>query len=158
MLRKVMIVILMIVILYSLIGCIPVIIDEYYEIYQETDQIKSIALYQRNDSPNAETNELNETPLAEIAPEDFSEFVAELEGIYSSTGFYITIAAQDPSFYFDKYVIRIHYLNGDQEFISDGGYQEVMYSDETVDGSHYSFDDDQWDAFILKYFSVKRET
>ncbi|MBR4972390.1 MAG: hypothetical protein IKY59_05410, partial [Oscillospiraceae bacterium] len=72
MLRKAMIVILMIVILRSLTGCIPVIIDEYYEIYQETDQIKSIALYQRNDSPNAETNELNETPLAEIAPEDFS--------------------------------------------------------------------------------------
>ena len=158
MLRKAMIVILMIAILCSLTGCIPVIIDEYYEIYQETDQIKSIALYQRNDSPNAETNELNETPLAEIAPEDFSEFVAELEGIYSSTGFLITIAAQDPSFYFDKYVIRIDYLNGYQEFISDGGYQEVMYSDETVDVSHYSFDDDQWDAFILKYFSVKRET
>ena len=136
MLHKTIIVILVFVMLCSLTGCIPVITDEYYEIWQETDQIKSIALYERNDSNDAEHNELCETPLAEIGPEDFAEFVAELEGIYSKTGFYITIAAQDPSFYFDKYVIQIEYLNGDREFISNAGYQEVIEADGTYRGWH----------------------
>ena len=156
MLRKTMIAILVIVLVCSLTGCIPVTTDEYYDILQEHDQIKSIALYQRNDSPDAETNELCETPLAEIVPEDFAEFVAELEGIYSKTGFYITIAAQDPSFYFDKYVIQIDYLNGAQEFISNAGYQEVIEADGTDKGWHYSFDDGQWDAFLLKYFAIQK--
>ena len=154
MLRKTMIVFLVIVMLCSLTGCIPVITDEYYEILQETDQIKSIALYERNDSNDAKHNELCETPLDGIGPEDFAEFVAELEGIYSKTGFYITIAAQDPSFYFDKYVIQIDYLNGDREFISNAGYQEVIEADGTYKGWHYSFDDEQWDAFLLKYFAI----
>ena len=155
MLRKTMIAILVIVLVCSLTGCIPVTTDEYYDILQEHDQIKSIALYQRNDSPDAETNELCETPLAEIVPEDFAAFVADLEGMYSKTGFYITIAAQDPSFYFDKYVVRIEYLNGDQEFVSNLGYQEIRMASGAEKSWHYSFDDEQWGAFLLKYFSIQ---
>ena len=156
MLHKTIIVIFVIVMLCSLTGCIPVITDEYYEISQETDQIKSIALYERNDSNDAEHNDLCETPLTEIGAEDFAKLVAELEGIYSKTGFYITIAAQDPSFYFDKYVIQIDYLNGAREFISNAGYQKVIETDGTYKGWHYSFDDEQWDDFLLKYFAIPK--
>ena len=155
MLKKTVVVLLVIVLLCGLAGCIPVITDEYYEIYQEIDQIKSIALFELNDEEDAQTNELKETPLVEIAEEDFASLVADLEGMYSKTGFYITIAAQDPSFFFDKYVIRIDYMNGDQEFVSNGGFQEVVVVEGQNEGHFYDFDDEQWDAFLLKYFSIQ---
>ena len=155
MFKKTMIVFLVIIVACNLIGCIPVITDEYYEIYQEIDQIKSIALFELNDEEDAKVNELKETPLAEIAEEDFASLVSDLEGMYSKTGFYITIAAQDPSFYFDKYVIRIDYMNGDQEFVSSGGYQEVIVVEGSSKYYHYDFDNEQWDAFLIKYFSIQ---
>ena len=155
MFKKTMIVFLVIIVACNLMGCIPVITDEYYEIYQEIDQIKSIALFELNDEEDAKVNELKETPLAEIAEEDFASLVSDLEGMYSKTGFYITIAAQDPSFYFDKYVIRIDYMNGDQEFVSSGGYQEVIVVEGSSKYYHYDFDNEQWDAFLIKYFSIQ---
>ena len=155
MFKKTAVVLLVILLLCSLTGCIPVITDEYYEIYQEIDQIHSIALFELNDEEDAQINELKETPLVEIAEEDFASLVADLEGMYSKTGFYITIAAQDPSFYFDKYVIRIDYMNGDQEFVSSGGYQEIIVAEGNSKGYHYDFDNEQWDDFLLKYFSIQ---
>ena len=155
MFKKITAAILLTILLYSLAGCIPVTLDEYYEISQETNQIQSIALYERDDSPGATINALKITPLAEISTEDFSSFVSELEMIYSKTGFYITIAAQDPSFYFDKYVVQIKYKNGNQEFVSDGGFQEIRDKNgKGIGASHYSFDDTQWANFLAKYFSV----
>jgi len=155
MFKKTMIVFLVIIVACNLMGCIPVITDEYYEIYHDIDQIKSIALFELNDEADAKVNALKETALVEIAEEDFASLVADLEGMYSKTGFYITIAAQDPSFYFDKYVIRIDYMNGDQEFVSNGGYQEVIVVEGSNKGYHYDFDEEQWDAFLLKYFSIQ---
>jgi len=151
MFKKILVALLVFVSMCGITGCIPVITDEYYEISQETENIESIALY-ACDNTGDELNKLDEIPLASVQRDDFAAFVNELEGIYAKTGFYITIAAQDPSFCFGKYVVKITYQNGDQEFVSNGGYQELLTADGTGKGMHYSFDKTQWDALLQKYF------
>ncbi|MBE6934734.1 MAG: hypothetical protein E7462_06810 [Ruminococcaceae bacterium] len=135
----------------NLAGCIPITLDTDYEISQDVDQIQAIALFERTD----ESERLHDAPISEISTENFGAFVEELESIYAWSGFYLTIAAQDPSFAFAKKVIRIDYKDGCQEFISNLGYQEIRKNEEVVSSLHYSFNDDAWDAFLLKYFAVK---
>lgn len=150
MIKRVLVVLLVITLSVNLSGCIPVTLDTDYEISQGIDQIQSIALYERMDDSEL----LHDTPVAIVSTENFGAFVEDLEDIYAWSGFYITIAAQDPSFAFGKQVIRIDYKDGSQELISNLGYQEIRKNEKAVGGLHYSFDDDAWDALLLKYFSV----
>ena len=153
MLRKVFVFVLVVILSINLSGCIPIILDEYYEISQPMDQIQSIAIYARSYEEDAEYNELCETPLVIIPQEDFSGFIAELEAVYCKDVIFITIAAVDPSFYFGDYVVQIDYIDSSQEFVSNAGFQYTEGADGSVDLSHYSYDRDQWDAFISKYVS-----
>ena len=153
--KRFVIVVLALSMMFTLSGCIYVTIDEYYEIAHDTPEIESIALYMTSQEEDAQINELIETPVAEISPDDFDEFVDDLEKLPFVNGMYIMLAAMDPSFFFGDYVIKINYKNDDYELISNSSFQQVYYANGEIDDLHYSIDDTAWAGFLQKYFGIE---
>lgn len=143
--------ILSLAIFVSLTSCIVIPRYKYYKIDSET--VSSIEIYDLRNSDTHYSGFLEtETPVYAIEQEQIADFLKDLSDIRFSDSIIITIAAIDPSFVYDDWVVRINYSNGTYALISCDGYgQTYDENDEAIDGNHFGCDDDEWKQFISKY-------
>ena len=147
--RKAMILCLIIVLSFHYSGCDVITVDKGYELRQETSEIESVILCR-----SGENNTLEGLPLMSLSKELFEQFVADLMALPFKNNLFSVPATDEPSFSFGEYVITISYTDDSMELISNGGYQEYVAADDNITGVHYTIDDESWQAFLEKYFSI----
>lgn len=135
-----------------LTGCIIIPLFKNFEI--ERDTVLSVEIYDLRDCEDSSFgNFLKDTsPIYELPEDEIEGFLSELADMGFSDIFVITLAAMDPSFYYDDWVARINYTDGSFQLLSSGGYGETYDRDGNVTNSHhFGADDDEWFEFISKY-------
>ena len=145
--RKILIMLLIIVLAFSCSGCFQITEDEGYELNQDNSQIKSISVHEYI-YPN---HRPEEEPLAILELSQFDSFADDLEALpFKDTRFIILIpAAVDPNIYFREATVRIAYLDGSYELISN-----CLQNYSKKDGYYtdYTMDANAWYDFLEEYF------
>ena len=145
--------VLLVLISCILTSCIYIPIHKNYDFTQ--DEVASVSIYDTKDHRDGDTTEylLTAEPVYTAADDDIDVFLSDLGKIrFSDSIIIFSLGAVDPSFYYDRFVVRIDYSSGNFEFISSLGYGEVFDSDgERVSSHHYGCNVDEWDEFINKY-------
>lgn len=132
-------------------GCIMIPRYKHYDIDLENTSTIEIYDLRNNESHDSDFLE-TEAPVYIIEKEQMEDFLNDLCDIQFTDIIIITIAAIDPSFYYDDWVVRINYTNGSYSLISCGGYGETYNENNQVTNkNHYSCDEDEWEEFIGKY-------
>lgn len=142
---------LFLIVLLSLTSCILIPIQKHYDIDPET--VSSIEIYDLRGVDTYYSFFLeSETPVYSIEEDQMADFLSDLSNIQFSDTIIITIAAVDPSFFYDDWVTRINYTDGSFSLISCDGFGESYdANDQVTDRNHFGCDNDEWKQFIGKY-------
>lgn len=137
--------------LISLTSCIIIPRHKYYDI--DFEKVSSIEIYDLRSSETHYSDFIkSETPVYTIEEDKMADFLSDLSNIRFSDTIIITIAAIDPSFCYDDWVVRINYNDGSYFLISCDGYGENYDENDKVTGTnHFSCEDDEWKEFIARY-------
>ena len=93
-------------------------------------------------------------PVCTLTDDDIASFLEDFGKIKFESKVYLIPAAQDPSFNFGKWVVRILFTDGASSFYSSYGYNVTLDADgNSVSGDHSLCDDTEWEALIAKYYS-----
>ena len=135
----------------TLASCVVIPLHKRFEI--DTNTVASIEIYDLCESDSLYGGFLKtETPVYEIPEEKVANFLNDLSNIRFSDTIIITIAAVDPSFYYDDWTVRINYTDGSYELISCDGYGETFDENgENTDSHHFGCDQNEWWMFIAQY-------
>lgn len=135
----------------TMTSCIIIPIYENFEI--DAEKVAAIEIYDLCEVDTLYGDFVEtETPVYEIPRENNEDFLNALAEIRFSDTIVITLAAVDPSFYYDEWTVRINYTDGSYELISSDGYGQTYDSNgESIDSHHFGCDEDEWRAFISKY-------
>lgn len=149
--RVLLISVLFLVILVSLTGCIIIPTYKQYDIDAET--VSSVEIYDLRNSDTHYSDFLaSQTPVYTVEQDQTSDFLSDLSGIRFSDAIIIAIAAIDPSFVYDDWVVRINYTDGSYSLISCDGYGETYdANDQVIETNHFGCEDDEWKQLIGKY-------
>lgn len=149
--RVVLLTISLMIILCTFTGCLAIPKYKNYEISKDT--VSSIEIYDLRDADTLYSNFLKTvTPAYAISEEKVNDFLNDLSKIEFSDVVIITIAAVDPSFYYDVWTVRINYTDGSYELVSCDGFGETYdKNDEVTSWHHYGCDQDEWNVLIKKY-------
>ncbi len=94
---------------------------------------------------------LTQTPVHTLDHKQHEAFLDDLGDIVFGQGL-ILIAANDPSFSYGEWVVRINFTDGSFRFISCAGFGETFdASGELIESDHYGCDDEEWNALIDQY-------
>ena len=149
----IVIITLVIFLMVTLAGCL--VIPLYERLNIDADTVASIEIYDLSLCENISMGSAfleTESSVYVLPNEQNVNFLNDLADIQFSDTLIITIAAVDPSFYYDDWTVRINYNNGSFQLISCDGYGETFDSDgKRTDGHHYGCDDEEWKLFIKKY-------
>lgn len=142
---------LFLAIFVSLTSCIMIPTYKYYEI--DPEKVSSIEIYDLRNSDTHYSDFLEtEIPAYAIEKEQTINFLSDLSDIRFSDTIIITIAAVDPSFSYDDWVVRINYTDGSYSLISCDGYGETYdANDQVIEANHFGCDDEEWKQFISTY-------
>ncbi len=132
-------------------SCIIIPLTKYYDL--DTASVSSVEIYDLRQARSHYSDFLDsETPAYTIPEEQTEEFFEDLSKIRFTDHIIIVLAAIDPSFVFDDWVVRINYTDGSFDLLSCDGYNEAYDSDGNFsDSNHFSCDNDEWHAVIFKY-------
>ena len=160
-LKKLLIVILLLELTFSMTGCIWIIHNYVTPAYSHSkDEVEKIEIFNivSTDDYSALSGNFSDEyeysiknidtlldPVKTFTGEGAYEFYDRLTNVKFSKTFYIVLAAIDPTFGYYGYTVKITYKNGDYDIISDG--QQLYYSDDTPDGTRLECRDD-WNMFI----------
>ena len=149
----IVIITLVIFLMVTLAGCLVIPLYERFNI--DGDTVVSIEIYDLSLCENISMGSTfleTESSVYALPNEQNVNFLNDLADIQFSDTLIITIAAVDPSFYYDDWTVRINYNDGSFQLISCDGYGETFDSDgKRIDGHHYGCDDEEWKSFIKKY-------
>lgn len=140
----------------QLTGCIVIPNYKYYDDI-DTANVTSVQIYDlRNvdvrDSRILDTHE----PVYTLSPEQLESFWDDLASIRFNDPLIITIAAIDPSFGYDVWVVRINYADNTFSLISSGGFNQTFdENNQAIDSNHYNCDDEEWNKFIGRYLPAE---
>ena len=138
--------------LISLTGCVVI---PRYKNYDDInrERLSSVDIYDLRNSETHYSDFLKtETPVYTLTNDQLDSFFSDLADIRFTDHIIIVLAAVDPSFWYDDWVVRINYTDGSYSLISCGGYGENYdVNNQAVDSNHYGCDDDEWQQFIGKY-------
>ena len=139
-------------ILISLTGCIVIPLYKYYDDI-DTEKVSSVDIYDLRNSESYYSDFLEtETPVYTLKDDQLNEFWGDLGKIRFTDQIIITIAAVDPSFSYDEWVVRINYIDGSYSLISCDGYGETYdKNNQVIDTNHFGCDNEEWKQFIGKY-------
>ncbi len=139
------------IMLNSLVGCIIIPQYTYYDDI-DREQVSSVDIYDlRNGDHSARFLE-TEVSVYTLTEYQLDSFFSDLADIRFANHIVIVLAAVDPSFYYDDWVVRINYTDGSYCLISCGGYGETYDANhQVIDSNHYSCDDEEWNQFIGKH-------
>ncbi len=141
-----------------LTGCIHWETPVAYELLQVPANIKSIRIYNENDSsydysdPNDPCGEL----LGEIAPEQFTAFTQELTALPFIKQHLIILfpVAFDPNFYYFGPIVKIEYGDGSCELISCAVQNQFTVNEKYPDAFRCHLDDEPWLAFLQNWIDL----
>lgn len=136
----------------SLSGCIIIPISRYYDDI-DTESVTSVDFYDLNGVQNQSSYFFEEVePVYTMQNEGIEDFWDDLADIRFKDAIVIVLAAVDPSFYYDRWVVRINYKDGTFMLISCDGYGEIYSKDgKVIDSNHFGCDNDEWHSFVEKY-------
>lgn len=130
-----------------------IVIPQYKNFEIDPASVSSIEVYDLLDVDTFDGFFLEtETSVYTIPEEDKAAFLDDLGEIEFSDAIIITIAAIDPSFYYDVWTVRINYTDGSYELISCDGYGATYNKNgEMTDTHHFGCDEEEWRTFVKKY-------
>ena len=144
-------ILLLVSILISFSSCVW--IPRYTKYHIDNDSLTSVDIYDLRKSTTNDSRFLKlETPVYTLTEEQIPDFVEDLESLWFDDSIFLVLAAMDPSFHYGDWVVRLNYNNGSYTLISSGGYGETYNAaGEVIDSNHYSYDDEKWEKFVLRY-------
>lgn len=130
-----------------------IVIPQYKNFEIDPASVSSIEVYDLLDVDTFDGYFLEtETSVYTISEEDKAAFLDDLGEIEFSDAIILTIAAIDPSFYYDVWTVRINYTDGSYELISCDGYGATYNKNgEMTDAHHFGCDEEEWRTFVKKY-------
>ena len=138
-------------IMLTLASCIVIPMQSSYDIDAKT--VSSIEIYDlcEVDTLYGDFVKTKE-PVYEIPQEDISNFLSDLGEITFTDQIIISIAATDPSFYYDHWTARINFSDSSYELVSCDGYGATYdKNDKITKEHHFGCDDEVWYVLIQKY-------
>ncbi len=150
--RIVLLTITAILILCTFTGCIVIPLHKRFKI--DASAVASIEIYDLCESTDTLYGNFHKTesPVYEIPQDKIAEFLNDLAEIRFSDSIVITIAAIDPSFYYDLWTVRINYTDGSYELISCDGYGATYdQNGKRTESHHWGCDNEEWREFIEKH-------
>ena len=150
-LRILLSVVLILSVICSLAGCMVIPVYDNYQI--PADKVASIQIYDLRICKEYTLRFLEtESPVYTLEEEQIPDFLNDLSQIRFNDEIVITIAAVDPSFEFDDWVVRINYFDGSYRLICCCAYGIYLdKNDEFISDNHYGCDEAEWYSFISKY-------
>lgn len=134
--------------LVSLTSC--VVKYKTYNIDAET--VSSIEIFDLGERGSLD---MPETPSYTVESDQQADLLSDLSDIQFSDTI-ILFAANDPSFSFGRWVVRINYTDGSYTLISDGGYGETYdAAEQKILRNHFDCDADEWERFLAKYLPTE---
>ena len=130
------------------------IIPFYKNFRFKEDRVASIEVYDLCQCKNTEGPYFLETesPVYEIPEETLDDFLTDLAEIRFSDALVLLPIPQDPSFGYDTWTLRINYIDGSYQLLSNCGYGQTFDArGEITDTHHFSCDREEWEALIGKY-------
>ena len=174
--RKALIIITALAILFSLTGCIIIPIEPNVELTHGRDKIESIKIYEipedieiaeRWGRPTVESFEeyykehdggyvfVENIPtqykaVATVSEEDYDAFVEELISLPFEDYFIIVLAAMDPSYHYSRELVFITYDDGSADVFSAEGQCFGLKDNESLERS-FQCDEAIFHEFLTKY-------
>ena len=148
--KKLIYFIMLLTLLICTTGCVT--FHEKFERVDNIENILSIEVYFVDLSYDTELDNLPATaqPIKILDRSLFEEVIKDLENLdFKST--LLIIAANDPNFYLYGYVIKIMYVSGVYQLVSNAGSSYTYDSNGYLNSYHGSLKEDVWDSFIIKY-------
>ena len=135
--------------LLVLSGCISVPVYKNHTFSH--DDVASVSIYdlRESDTHYSGFHEKQE-PVYTVPQEQLDDFLTDLSDIrFSDSIIIFTIAAVDPSFTFDDWVVRVNYKDGSFDLISCDYYNE-QYDENgnCTDRDHFGSDNEFWNDLI----------
>ena len=118
------------------------------------ERVESIEVYDLCQCKNTEGSSFLETesPVYEIPEEALDDFLTDLAEIRFSDALVLLPIPQDPSFWYGTWTLRINYIDGSYQLLSNCGYGQTFDArGEITDTHHFSCDKEEWEALIGKY-------
>ncbi len=138
--------ILLVLTTISLCSCIVLPMRHKYDDFS-ADDIISIEVYDlRGNTDDSSGFYKNIQSVYTLKASDHDDFLDKLSEINFRDGIIIfPPAAQDPSFNYGNWVVRINFSNGNFQFISNTGFSEIYNSKgKCIDTDHYGCDNEEW--------------
>jgi hypothetical protein len=138
--------------IFLLSGCISVPVYKNYDF--DPEDVVSVEIYdlRKGDEYHSGFHEKQE-PVYTIPSEDLADFLSDLADIrFSKRKIIFTIAAVDPSFNFDEWVVRVNHPDGSFDLISSDHYGEQYdQNGKRTDIDRYGCNNDLWHDLIKEY-------
>ena len=150
--KRIVLVAMAFVLLFSLSGCIMIPVTKHYNI--PADEVKSICFYDLHGEDGVSYSKLDERyePVYTLPQKEHKAFLKDFSKIKYSRTLIITIAAVDPGFSIGDWVIRVDFTNGQYSFYSYAGYGETYDAEgTTVSSNHFGCDEQQFKGLIQNY-------
>ena len=143
---------LLLSLIFLLSGCISVPVYKNYDF--DPKDVASIEIYDLRQSEEYRSGFHEKVEAAYTIPgEKLEGFLSDLADIrFSDSKIIFTIAAVDPSFYFDEWVVRINHPDGSFYLLSCDHYNEQYdRNGKREDIDHFGCDTELWHRLIKKY-------
>ncbi|MBR6563054.1 MAG: hypothetical protein IKK70_03870 [Clostridia bacterium] len=140
----------------SLSSCIIIPLTEYYDF--SVEEVVSVQFYDLRDPEAYRYSGFDASiePVYTVSEEDKEEFLEDFSELKFSDAIVIVLAAVDPSFNYDDWVVRINFSNGQYTFYSSSGYGETFDAEgNRVSSTHFGCDDEDLEALVGKYYQTE---
>ena len=148
--KKLIYFIMLLTLLICTTGCVT--FHEKFERVDNIENILSIEVYFVDVSYDTPLENLPTTarPIKILDRSLFEEVIKDLENLdFKST--LLIIAANDPNFYLYGYVIKIMYVSGVYQLVSNAGSSYTYDSNGFLNCFHGRLKEDVWNKLIIKY-------
>lgn len=101
--------------LLSLTGCISESFS--FTFSHSPDEVRFMRIYYTTDSFSAPKDLLNQDPVCEISPEEYSKIMEKIEGCSFDFSMLLIANAPSPSFDYSGYILYVEYLDGESSVL-----------------------------------------
>ena len=145
-------------------GCISWETPVKYELMHDVSEILSIRIYCTDDGSDVVYNYSDpDDPcrilIGEIPSEHYSNFVEELVGLSFSESHMILMVPLpiDPNFYYGKYLVKVEYIDGRCELISNPLSYQFEANGDISKLIRYSIDRELWLSFLQNWVDIEEK-